>query len=119
MNVVRIFVNATWWNNNVQVPVAAQPYQTYIDGLIQRAKKYGNYALILKAGNFPELPCGASLQNCPAPNQGDLDCQNTPSVCATEDTTGNNIDAAFSFWASFRSEEERRVGKEGRSRWSP
>ena len=101
MNVVRIFVNATWWNNNVQVPIAAQPYQTYIDGLIQRAKKYGNYALILKAGNFPELPCGASLLNCPASNQGDLDCQNTPSVCLTEDTTGNNIDAAFSFWASF------------------
>jgi uncharacterized protein (TIGR03437 family) len=101
MNVVRIFVNATWWNNNVQVPIAGQLYQTYIDGLIQRVKKYGNYALILKAGNFPELPCGAGLQNCPASNQGDLDCQTTPSVCATEDTTGNNIDAAFSFWASF------------------
>ena len=101
MNVVRIFVNATWWNNNVQVPIAAQPYQTYIDGLIQRAKKHGNYALILKAGNFPEPPCGASLQNCPASNQGDLDCQSTPSACTTEDTTGNNIDAAFSFWASF------------------
>jgi uncharacterized protein (TIGR03437 family) len=101
MNVVRIFVNATWWNNNVQVPIAAQPYQTYIDGLIQRAKKYGNYALILKAGNFPDPPCGADLKNCPAANQGDLNCQNTPSVCAAQDTTGTNIDAAFPFWASF------------------
>src|SRR5580693_1418941 len=47
MNLVRIFVNASWWTNNVQVPIANQPYQSYIDGLIQRAKKYGNYVLIL------------------------------------------------------------------------
>src|SRR5205814_1584865 len=32
MNLVRIFVNAAWWNNNVQVPIANQNYQTYIDG---------------------------------------------------------------------------------------
>ena len=74
MNLVRIFVNAAWWNSNVQVPIANQPYQTYIDGLIQRAKKYGNYVLILKAGQFPDAPCGASGTNCPAPNQGDLNC---------------------------------------------
>src|ERR1022692_3559749 len=43
MNLARIFVNATWWNNNVQVPIANQTYQVYIDTLIQRAKKYGNY----------------------------------------------------------------------------
>lgn len=101
MNLVRIFVNATWWNNNVQVPIANQTYQTYIDTLIQRAKKYGNYALILKAGQFPDAPCGASGQNCPAPNQGDLNCQANASLCAAQDTTGNNIDAAFTFWAAF------------------
>ena len=38
INLVRIFVNAAWWTNNVQVPIANQPYQSYIDGLIQRAK---------------------------------------------------------------------------------
>src|SRR5262249_28458919 len=27
MNLVRIFVNAAWWNNNVQVPIANQTYQ--------------------------------------------------------------------------------------------
>lgn len=101
MNVVRIFVNATWWNNNVQVPIANAPYQTYIDTLIQRAKKYGNYVAILKAANFPEAPCGANGQNCPATNQGDLDCASNATLCATEDTTGNNIDAAFTFWAAF------------------
>ena len=101
MNLVRLFVNATWWNNNVMVPIASQPYQTYIDGLIQRAKKYGNYVVVLKAGNFPEAPCGASGTNCPSPNQGDLDCASNSALCAAEDTTGNTIDAAFAFWDSF------------------
>jgi uncharacterized protein (TIGR03437 family) len=101
MNLVRLFVNATWWTNNVMVPIAGQPYQTYIDGLIQRAKKYGNYVVVLKAGNFPDAPCGASGANCPAPNQGDLNCAANSALCAAQDTTGNNIDAAFAFWDAF------------------
>ena len=103
MNVVRIFVNATWWTANVQVPIAGQPYQTYIDTLIQRVKKYNNYALIVKAGQFPDPPCGANGQNCPATNQGDLNCQANPAVCAVQDTTGNYIDTAFAFWDGFSS----------------
>jgi uncharacterized protein (TIGR03437 family) len=57
--------------------------------------------LILKAGQFPDLPCGADGTNCPKTNQGDLNCQATPAVCAAEDTTGANIDAAFNFWSAF------------------
>src|ERR1700736_6722040 len=87
MNLVRFFVNATWWTSSVQVPIANLKYQDYIDLLIQRAKKYGNYILILKAGQFPDLPCAADGKNCPATNQGDLNCQATPAVCAAEDTT--------------------------------
>src|SRR5690348_17015869 len=34
MNLVRILVNAAWWNNNVQVPIANLAYQDYIDSLI-------------------------------------------------------------------------------------
>src|SRR5258708_7805218 len=101
MNLVRIFVNAAWWNANVQVPIANLKYQDYIDLLIQRAKKYGNYVLILKAGQFPDAPCGTDGKNCPAPNQGDLNCQANASVCAAQDTTGNNIDTAFTFWGAF------------------
>ena len=101
MNVVRVFVNAAWWNSNIQVPIANQKYQDYIDGLIQRIKKYGNYALILKAGQFPDAPCGSDGKNCPAFNQGDLNCQANASVCADQDTTGNNIDTAFTFWTGF------------------
>jgi len=101
MNLVRIFVNAAWWNNNVPVPIANLAYQDYIDSLIQRVKKYGNYALILKAGQFPDAPCGADGKNCTAPNQGDLNCAATPSLCAAQATTGANIDTAFKFWASF------------------
>ena len=81
MNLVRIFVNSAWWTNNVQVPIANMAYRDYIDQLIQRAKKYGNYVLILKAGQFPDAPCGADGKNCPASNQGDLNCQANPSVC--------------------------------------
>jgi len=101
INLVRIFVNATWWNTNVQVPIANVAYQTYIDTLIQRAKKYGNYVLILKAGQFPDAPCGANGLNCPAPNQGDLNCQAIPSVCPAQSTSGAYIDAALAFWNSF------------------
>ena len=101
MNLVRIFVNAAWWNNNVQVPIANRKYQDYIDSLIQRAKKYGNYVLILKAGQFPDAPCGVDGKNCPAFNQGDLNCMANPTLCAAQDTTGNNIDTAFTFWAAF------------------
>ncbi len=101
MNLVRIFVNAAWWTANVQVPIANQPYQTYIDTLIQRAKKYGNYVVILKAGQFPDAPCGADGKNCPAPNQGDLNCAANASLCPLQDTTGTYVDTAFTFWASF------------------
>jgi uncharacterized protein (TIGR03437 family) len=101
MNLVRIFVNATWWTNNVQVPIDNVSYQTYIDTLIQRAKKYGNYVLILKAGQFPDPPCGANGSNCPAPNQGDVNCAATPSLCPAQSTTGQYIDAALAFWDAF------------------
>ena len=101
MNLVRIFVNAAWWTNKVQVPIANLNYQDYIDLLIQRVKKNGNYALILKAGQFPDAPCGADGKNCPAANQGDLNCQATPSLCAAQDTSGANTDTAFNFWAGF------------------
>ena len=101
MNVVRIFINAAWWNNNIQVPIANLTYQAYIDQIVQRAKKYGNYVLALKAGQFPDPPCGADGKNCPLPNQGDLNCQANASLCAAQDTTGNNIDAAFTFWTTF------------------
>jgi hypothetical protein len=101
MNLVRIFVNAAWWNGNVQVPIGNLKYQDYIDLLIQRGKKYGNYVLVLKAGQFPDAPCGADGKNCAAPNQGDLNCQANAAVCAAQDTTGNNVDTAFTFWSAF------------------
>jgi uncharacterized protein (TIGR03437 family) len=100
-NLVRILVNAVWWTSNVQVPLANQKYQDYIDALIQRSKKYGSYVLIVKAGQFPDLPCGADGKNCPAPNQGDLNCQANSSVCAAQDTSGTTIDAALPFWSAF------------------
>ncbi len=87
------------------MPIANTDYQTYIDQLIQRAKKYGNYVLILKAGQFPDAPCGANGQNCSAPNQGDLNCaasgSSTSAVCLAQDTSGTYIDTAFTFWAAF------------------
>jgi uncharacterized protein (TIGR03437 family) len=101
MNVVRIFVNTAWWTGNVQVPIANLAYQDYIDQLIQRAKKYSNYVLILKAGQFPDAPCGADGKNCPAPNQGDLNCTATPSVCTAQDTSGTYIFTALTFWGAF------------------
>jgi uncharacterized protein (TIGR03437 family) len=100
-NLVRIFVNAAWWTANVQVPIANQKYQDFIDALIQRSKKYGSYVLIVKAGQFPDPPCGADGKNCPAPNQGDLNCQANASLCAAQDTSGATIDAVLPFWSAF------------------
>ena len=101
MNLVRIFVNAAWWTGNVPVPIANLTYQAYIDQLIQRAKKYGNYVLILKAGQFPDPPCGADGKNCSVTNQGDVNCQANAAVCPAQDTSGTYIDTAFAFWAAF------------------
>ena len=84
MNLVRIFVNASWWTSNIQVPIANLTYQSYVD------------VLILKAGQFPDPPCGADGKNCPAPNQGDLNCQANSSLCTAQDTTGNNTDLQMS-----------------------
>jgi uncharacterized protein (TIGR03437 family) len=100
-NLVRILVNAAWWTSNVQVPLANLKYQDYIDGLIQRSKKYHSYVLIVKAGQFPDPPCGADGKNCPAPNQGDLNCQANASVCPAQDTSGATIDGALPFWSAF------------------
>lgn len=100
-NLVRILVNAAWWTSNVQVPLANQKYQDYIDALIQRSKKYGSYVLIVKAGQFPDPPCGADGKSCPAPNQGDLNCQANSSVCGAQDTSGATIDGALPFWSAF------------------
>ncbi len=101
MNVVRLFVNTAWWTANTTVPIANMGYQDYIDQLIQRAKKYGNYVLILKAGQFPDAPCGADGKNCPAANQGDLNCQANASVCFAQDTSGQYTFAAMGFWGAF------------------
>jgi uncharacterized protein (TIGR03437 family) len=102
MNLVRIFVNAAWWNSNVMVPIANQNYQTYIDTLIQRAKKYNNYVVIVKAGQFPDAPCGSAGTNCPPPNKGDVNCQATPAYpCALQSTSGATIDTALTFWSAF------------------
>ncbi len=98
-NLVRIFVNAAWWNNNVQVPIANMGYQTYIDQLIHWAEKSGDYVLILKDEQFSTAPCGADGLNCTTPKSGDLSCPNPPGCAA--DTTGNFTDIAFTFWAAF------------------
>lgn len=100
-NLVRLFVNAAWWNSNVAVPIANMSYRDYIDMLIQRAEKYGNYVLVVKAGQFPDPPCGADGKACPAPDQGDRNCQADPAACPAQDTTGAFTDTAFTFWASF------------------
>ncbi len=101
MNVVRIFVNTAWWSGNVVVPSLNVPYQSYIDQLIQRAETDGNYVVILKAGQFPDPPCAANGVNCPAFNQGDLNCQANSSLCPDQDTSGTYISDALQFWNQF------------------
>jgi hypothetical protein len=100
INLVRIFVNAAWWNSNVQVPVANQKYQDYIDALIQRAKKYGSYVLIRKAGQFPDPPCAPTARTAPLPTRGDLNCQANASR-ARRRTPAARPSTALPFWSAF------------------
>jgi uncharacterized protein (TIGR03437 family) len=96
-----LFANAAWWNANVTVPMANLKYQDYLDQIVQRAKKYGNYVLIVKAGQFPDPPCGADGKNCPAPDQGDRNCKASAAACPAQDTSGAYTDTAFQFWSGF------------------
>jgi hypothetical protein len=80
MNLVRIFVNAAWWTNNVQVPIANLNYQSYIDELIQRAKKYGNYVLISESRPVSRRPLRRRRQelSSPQPGRSELPGQRVP-----------------------------------------
>jgi hypothetical protein len=99
-DLVRILVNAAWWNNNVQVPIANMGYQAYIDQLIHWAEQAGDYVLIVKDEQFSTpLPCGEDGTNCSTPQSGDLSCPNPPGCAA--DTTGNFTGAALTFWTAF------------------
>ncbi|HEU5226782.1 MAG TPA: cellulase family glycosylhydrolase [Ktedonobacteraceae bacterium] len=98
-NVWRIPVNTTWWNENVDVPLAHMSYQDWIGQVVKWAEDYGNYVILTKGPQFPDPPCGGTVKLCPTQNQAKRDVQQ--GLAGPEDlTTGQYIQPALTMWQS-------------------
>jgi len=97
INVWRFPVNATWWNENVDVPLIGMKYQDWIQQIVQWAEEYGNYVILTKGPQFHYPPCGGDISYCPSQNAAQLG----PDVALPqEQTSGRYIDPAITMWTS-------------------
>lgn len=102
MNLWRIPVNATWWNQNVYVPLAGMNYQDWIQQIVKWAEKYGDYVILTKGPQFQHPPCGGSVKFCPSQDQVKKDLAQDPNnpTLLQEVTTGQYIAPAVTMWTS-------------------
>jgi hypothetical protein len=99
MNVWRIPVNLTWWNNNVEVPKVNMPYQQWIRQIISWSEQNGDYVILTTGPQFSNPPCGKTVKFCPMQNQGQKNyAQGIGAV--TQLTTGQYIQPAITMWTS-------------------
>ena len=98
-NVWRIPVNAVWWNQDVEVPLANMKYQDWIQQIVKWAEENGNYIILTKGPQFPNPPCGGGVKVCPSQNQGK---KNFDLGLAGPDelTSGQYIQPAVTMWTS-------------------
>lgn len=99
-NVWRIPLNSTWWNQNVDVPMAGMSYQAWIQQVVKWVEQTGNYVILTKGPQFLTPPCGKGPDAfCPPQNnaQAEIDAGTAgPEVR----TTGQYIDPAVKMWTS-------------------
>ncbi|GAC1398372.1 MAG: hypothetical protein NVSMB49_06300 [Ktedonobacteraceae bacterium] len=102
MNFWRVFLNAYWWNNDVNVPDAGMHYRAWIQHVVTLLENNGNYVLLQKGPQFHELPCGGSVTYCPPQNQAEIDIHKDPHnvIYQHQLTTGQYIDDAVTMWNS-------------------
>ncbi len=96
-NVWRFPINATWWNEDVDVPLAAMPYRDWIQQIVKWAEDNGNYIILTKGPQFHFPPCGKYVKFCPPQNAGNGQHAQTT---IQEQTTGQYIDPAVQMWTS-------------------
>lgn len=97
MNVWRIPVQAYWWNQNVDVPLAGMKYQAWIRQVVSWAEANGDYVILTKGPQYHYPPCGGSVTYCPPQNAA----QKGPDPSdPREVTSGQYIDAAVAMWKS-------------------
>jgi hypothetical protein len=101
-NIWRIPLNTSWWNANVDVPLAGMHYQAWIQQIVRWAEQNGNYVLLTKGPQFTNLPCGGQVTFCPSQNQGSKNAAQHPSDPALQQQLANGqyIDAAVQMWTS-------------------
>ncbi|QBD81755.1 hypothetical protein EPA93_39600 [Ktedonosporobacter rubrisoli] len=99
MNVWRIPLNATWWNQNVEVPLAGMRYQDWIQQVVKWSEENGNYVILTKGPQFADPPCGKGIKLCPTQNQGQKDIMHGTAGPEVQ-TTGRYIDPALTMWSS-------------------
>jgi hypothetical protein len=103
MNLWRLNINITWWNENDYVPDIHMNYRDWIAQLISWLKANGNYIELTRTNQYPSgryPPCGIDLSHippirtalCPSQNQG-----------AGTNPWKNNphfLDETVAFWSS-------------------
>lgn len=102
MNLWRIPLNTTWWNENVYVPLAGMNYRDWIQRVVKWAEQNGDYVILTKGPQFHNPPCGGTVTFCPSQNQGEkniLADPNNPTL-QDEETSGRNIGPAVTMWTS-------------------
>ena len=99
MNAWRIPVNSTWWNENVEVPLANMNYQQWIQQIISWSEANGDYVILTTGPQFSNPPCGKTVKFCPTQNQGGKNY--AQGIGGTDQlTTGQYIQPALTMWTS-------------------
>lgn len=94
-NIWRIWVNASWWNNNYPVPAKKNMlYRDWIKQIVAWANQSGAYVLLLKGAQWPGYwnenqnayagvgPCGAKSNiTCGNQNTASHNCTVNPKLC--------------------------------------
>ncbi len=102
MNLWRLPLNTTWWNENVYVPDANMNYRDWVQQVVKWAEDNGDYVILTKGPQFHNPPCGGAVTFCPSQDQGEKNIAADPTNPALQDegTSGNDISAGVTMWMS-------------------
>jgi hypothetical protein len=105
MNIWRLAINVTWWNNNNFVPFAHMSYQDWIKQIIAWMEASGNYIEIDPTTWITIPPSGTGSDYCfkegqnPPVNQNCITSQNTANTPPWNEQ--QVMTAIMQFWLSF------------------
>lgn len=109
MNLIRLNLNAYWWNTNPYVSYASMNYQDYIEHIISVMKQYGDYVELVPTTQFTEPPCSGGNSFCAPQDAGGQEFAGTPYPgdpdpgdpnAYQEKTDGSYINNVNTMWQS-------------------